>query len=137
MHSLDLTWLRVSCCCARVCVERSCKFDLRYIVLVRSFQPLELYVCKVFWIRFSNNKYTLSPDSLDVYETHFTVMNYGRSLRQVGYEAFVPAIEAQYPGTSRGERCVGMGLCVSVAHSPPERWAACARILIVVLPSQG
>ena len=83
-----------------------CKFDLRYIVLVRSFDPLEvgpeasgvlrlpsclvhahhavstavarsclrqLYVCDVFWIRFSNKPYTLVPSSLDDYETHFTV----------------------------------------------------------------
>ena len=36
-------------------------------------------------------------------------MNYGRSLRQVGYEAFVPAIEAQYPGLVSRRRLAVVG----------------------------
>lgn len=30
------------------------KFDIRYIVLLRSVQPLKLYAYKVFWLRFAN-----------------------------------------------------------------------------------
>ena len=40
---------------------------------------------------------------------HCQVMNYGRSLRQVGYEAFVPAIEAQYPGLVSRRRLAVVG----------------------------
>lgn len=29
------------------------KFDLRYIVLLRSLQPLEIFVCDVFWVSHS------------------------------------------------------------------------------------
>jgi tubulin--tyrosine ligase-like protein 12 len=96
-----------------VVVANSNKFDLRYIVLVRSFQPLELYVYSTFWIRFANRPYTTSPASLDDYETHFTVMNYGRSLRQMGYEVFVPEIEKQYPGA---------GCCWSWSCAADECW---------------
>lgn len=30
------------------------KFDVRYIVLLRSVKPLTLFVYDVFWLRFSN-----------------------------------------------------------------------------------
>lgn len=30
------------------------KFDIRYIVLLRSVKPLRLFVYDVFWLRFSN-----------------------------------------------------------------------------------
>lgn len=30
------------------------KFDIRYVVLLRSVQPLKLYAYKVFWLRFAN-----------------------------------------------------------------------------------
>ncbi|XP_054161417.1 tubulin--tyrosine ligase-like protein 12 [Oppia nitens] len=50
------------------------KFDIRYIVLLRSISPLEVYVYKYFWLRFSNKAFSL--DNFDDYEKHFTVMNY-------------------------------------------------------------
>lgn len=30
------------------------KFDVRYVVLLRSVKPLTLFVYDVFWLRFSN-----------------------------------------------------------------------------------
>lgn len=30
------------------------KFDIRYVVLLRSVRPLSLFVYDVFWLRFSN-----------------------------------------------------------------------------------
>nr|CAB3501841.1 unnamed protein product [Digitaria exilis] len=50
------------------------KFDLRYIVLVRSIRPLEIFLSDVFWVRLANNPYTLEKTSFFEYETHFTVM---------------------------------------------------------------
>jgi tubulin--tyrosine ligase-like protein 12 len=31
------------------------KIDLRYVVLLKSVLPLQVYVCEEFYIRFSNN----------------------------------------------------------------------------------
>ncbi|CAI5773934.1 tubulin--tyrosine ligase 12 [Podarcis lilfordi] len=73
------------------------KFDIRYIVLLRSVKPLRLHVYDVFWLRFSNRAFSL--DDLDDYEKHFTVMNYasGVSLKQIHYDEFIPLFEKQYP----------------------------------------
>lgn len=30
------------------------KFDIRYMLMLRSVQPLRLYVYNVFWLRFAN-----------------------------------------------------------------------------------
>lgn len=30
------------------------KFDYRYVVLLSSVQPLQLYIYNVFWLRFAN-----------------------------------------------------------------------------------
>lgn len=30
------------------------KFDIRYMLMLRSVQPLRLYAYKVFWLRFAN-----------------------------------------------------------------------------------
>ena len=51
-----------------------CKFDLRFIILLKSVKPFELFVYKVFWPRLSPKKWAL--DDLSDYERHFTVMNY-------------------------------------------------------------
>ncbi|KAL2653822.1 hypothetical protein R1flu_021950 [Riccia fluitans] len=72
------------------------KFDLRYIVLLRSVEPLEVFLCDVFWARFSNNKYTTEESSLSEYETHFTVMNYGRQMNHMNTHDFVPDFEREH-----------------------------------------
>lgn len=53
------------------------KFDFRYMILVKSFAPVEIYIYTgVFWFRSANNNFTLDINSFTDYETHFTVMNY-------------------------------------------------------------
>lgn len=65
------------------------KFDMRYIVVVRRFEPLEAYVYNMFWLRLANEQFAL--EDFANYERHFTVMNYtghGR-LTQLLYRDFV------------------------------------------------
>ncbi|XP_068134259.1 tubulin--tyrosine ligase-like protein 12 [Hyperolius riggenbachi] len=73
------------------------KFDVRYIILLRSVQPLRLYAYDVFWLRFANRAFSL--DDLDDYEKHFTVMNYAANvpLKQVHCDEFITLFEKQYP----------------------------------------
>ncbi|KAI1882058.1 hypothetical protein AGOR_G00246780 [Albula goreensis] len=73
------------------------KFDIRYMVLLRSVKPLRLYAYDVFWLRFANRPFSL--DHFDDYQKHFTVMNYadGVQLKQVHYDEFIPMFEKQYP----------------------------------------
>ncbi|XP_035989581.1 tubulin--tyrosine ligase-like protein 12 isoform X1 [Fundulus heteroclitus] len=73
------------------------KFDIRYMLMLRSVQPLRLYVYDVFWLRFANKPFSL--DHFDDYQKHFTVMNYteGVQLKQVHYDEFIPLFEKQYP----------------------------------------
>eukprot|EP00898_Chlorokybus_atmophyticus_P006872 jgi/Chlat1/7186/Chrsp57S06843 len=72
------------------------KFDLRYIVLVRSIQPLEVFVYNVFWTRWSNNPYRTDDASLDDFETHFTYMGYsGRPMQQLNAAEFMDKFETE------------------------------------------
>ncbi|GAQ82856.1 Putative tubulin-tyrosine ligase [Klebsormidium nitens] len=75
---------------------RGRKFDLRLVVLLRSVRPLEVLLYDVFWARFSNNPYTMDQSSLDDYETHFTVMNYGRKLENINMDLFVAEFETDH-----------------------------------------
>eukprot|EP00124_Ichthyophonus_hoferi_P002972 Ihof_evm5s230 gene=Ihof_evmTU5s230 len=71
------------------------KFDLRFIVLVRSFSPLKLFSYDVFWTRFANEPFSL--DDLGLYEKHFTVMNYRPSnLQQVPDTEFIQEFNKAY-----------------------------------------
>ncbi|XP_060695896.1 tubulin--tyrosine ligase-like protein 12 [Hemiscyllium ocellatum] len=81
-------------------LEGSVKFDIRYIVLLRSVQPLQLYAYNVFWLRFANRPFSLHH--FDDYQKHFTVMNYvdETKLKQVHYDEFIPMFEKQYPNYS-------------------------------------
>ncbi|XP_062299798.1 tubulin--tyrosine ligase-like protein 12 isoform X1 [Scomber scombrus] len=73
------------------------KMDIRYMLMLRSVQPLRLYAYNVFWLRFANRPFSL--DHFDDYQKHFTVMNYaeGVQLKQVHYDEFIPMFEKQYP----------------------------------------
>ncbi|BHF77945.1 Tubulin--tyrosine ligase-like protein 12 [Sparganum proliferum] len=73
------------------------KFDVRYVVLLRSIQPLELFAHKVFWLRFANKPFSLGD--YDDYPKHFTVMNYREEdeLKQVHHTDFISQFERQYP----------------------------------------
>ncbi|CAN2387258.1 Tubulin--tyrosine ligase-like protein 12 [Pristimantis euphronides] len=73
------------------------KFDIRYVVLLRSVRPLKVYAYNVFWLRFANRPFTL--DDLDDYEKHFTVMNYATNvpLKQIHCNEFITMFEKQYP----------------------------------------
>ncbi|KAJ4767734.1 Tubulin-tyrosine ligase family protein [Rhynchospora pubera] len=72
------------------------KFDLRYIVLVRSMRPLEIFLADVFWVRLANNQYTLEKSSFFEYETHFTVMNYIGKLNHKHTPEFVKEFEEEH-----------------------------------------
>ncbi|KAI4802867.1 hypothetical protein CesoFtcFv8_026105 [Champsocephalus esox] len=73
------------------------KFDIRYMLMLHSVQPLRLYAYNVFWLRFANRPFSL--DTFDDYQKHFTVMNYaeGVQLKQVHYDEFIPMFDNQYP----------------------------------------
>lgn len=66
------------------------KFDLRYIVLLKSVKPMELYMYKVFWPRLAPKRWAL--DDFDDYQRHFTVMNY-RAPDKVTHKTYVDFIE--------------------------------------------
>jgi tubulin--tyrosine ligase-like protein 12 len=75
----------------RPVVRQGRKVDLRYILLVKSVNPLTMFLYKHFWIRSANNLYTLDCRYLSTYETHFTVMNYGNvtDFKQIKYTDFI------------------------------------------------
>ncbi|XP_028787028.1 tubulin--tyrosine ligase-like protein 12 isoform X2 [Neltuma alba] len=72
------------------------KFDLRYVVLVRSMNPLQLFLSDVFWVRLANNEYSLDKSSFFEYETHFTVMNYRGRLNHKNTKDFVREFEEEH-----------------------------------------
>jgi tubulin--tyrosine ligase-like protein 12 len=72
------------------------KFDLRFIVLLRSIEPLKLYCYDKFWVRTANKPFSLSYKSDPDYETHFTVMNYSAyQLKTVMYHEFIESFERE------------------------------------------
>eukprot|EP01112_Ceratiomyxa_fruticulosa_P010846 TRINITY_DN2885_c0_g1_i4.p1 TRINITY_DN2885_c0_g1~~TRINITY_DN2885_c0_g1_i4.p1 ORF type:complete len:608 (+),score=121.83 TRINITY_DN2885_c0_g1_i4:726-2549(+) len=50
------------------------KYDLRYMVALKSTKPLELYVYKTFLLRLANKSFSM--DDFFDYEKHFTVMTF-------------------------------------------------------------
>lgn len=73
------------------------KFDVRYVILLKSVDPTEVYIYKNFFLRFANKAFAL--DNFEDYEQHFTVMNYseGVSLFKLLCADFKEAWNKQYP----------------------------------------
>ncbi|BFG04305.1 tubulin--tyrosine ligase-like protein 12 [Drosophila madeirensis] len=73
------------------------KFDIRYVILLKSVQPLEAYVHRKFFLRFANHPFSL--DHFDDYEKHYTVMNYQdeAELHHVKCDDFLTLWQEQYP----------------------------------------
>ncbi|XP_050377119.1 uncharacterized protein LOC126794441 [Argentina anserina] len=72
------------------------KFDIRYIVLLRSLNPMEIFLSDTFWVRMANNQYSLDKHSFFEYETHFTVMNYRGTLNHMNTSEFVREFEQEH-----------------------------------------
>jgi tubulin--tyrosine ligase-like protein 12 len=72
------------------------KFDVRYVILVTSVEPLVAHVYKNFFLRFSNIPFAMNE--FDIYEKHFTVMNYGENLvlKHLKCEDFLNEWKDQY-----------------------------------------
>ncbi|GJQ76108.1 hypothetical protein Trydic_g1857 [Trypoxylus dichotomus] len=73
------------------------KFDVRYVLLLKSVKPLKVYAYKNFFLRFANKPFELN--NFDEYEKHFTVMNYteGASLKHMLCSEFKTHWTEQYP----------------------------------------
>ncbi|KAI4495456.1 hypothetical protein M0802_008670 [Mischocyttarus mexicanus] len=73
------------------------KFDIRYVVMLRSVSPLKAYAYSNFFLRFANKEFALN--NFDVYEQHFTVMNYSENteLCHLKCAEFIVEWEKQYP----------------------------------------
>lgn len=78
-------------------VEGSVKFDIRYVILLKSVKPLKAYIHRKFFLRFANHPFTL--DHFDDYEKHYTVMNYQTEaqLHHVKCDDFLTLWQEQYP----------------------------------------
>lgn len=73
------------------------KIDLRYVVILKSLMPLELFVHNEFFIRFSNNEFTMNETTFQEYETHFTVMNYGgKDMTNMRCHEFMQEFDKEY-----------------------------------------
>lgn len=76
--------------------EGKVKFDVRYVLLLKSVKPLQVYLYKNFFLRFANKPFELRD--FDDYEKHFTVMNYTENvvLKHLKCEDFKIDWEKQY-----------------------------------------
>lgn len=73
------------------------KIDLRYVVVLKSLLPLQLYLTTEFYIRFSNNEFTMAENTFHEYDTHFTVMNYGdKEMTNLRCEEFIKQFDQEY-----------------------------------------
>lgn len=73
---------------------------MRFVAILKSVLPLEVYIYDEFYTRFSNNEFEMNESSFSDYETHFTVMNYkeGTNLTNLRYFDFEKQFNEEYKG---------------------------------------
>jgi tubulin--tyrosine ligase-like protein 12 len=106
------------------------KFDLRYIVFVRSLEPLQIAVYNPFWIRFAVNEFNLN--NLDDTLTHLTVHNYTdkQKVLNVRCDEFIDQMAKLYPAVNWQRdvqpkiHTVIKEVIKAVSSSPPPRGMA-------------
>jgi tubulin--tyrosine ligase-like protein 12 len=78
-------------------IDGKVKFDIRYVILLKSVNELEAYTYNNFFLRFANKPFAMSD--FDDYEKHFTVMNYAENfqLHHLKCEEFLEKWAEQYP----------------------------------------
>ncbi|XP_058464830.1 tubulin--tyrosine ligase-like protein 12 [Malaya genurostris] len=77
-------------------IDGRVKFDVRYVLLLKSVDELSAYIYNKFFLRFANKPFELRD--FDDYEKHFTVMNYSQfQLRHMKCEEFLQQWKIQYP----------------------------------------
>lgn len=79
------------------------KFDVRYVILLKRVNPLDVYVYKNFFLRFANKPFELN--AFEDYEKHFTVMNYNENapLKHMKCDEFMSKWQEQYASHEWGE----------------------------------
>ncbi|XP_076165510.1 tubulin tyrosine ligase-like 12 [Ptiloglossa arizonensis] len=73
------------------------KFDVRYVVMLKSVKPLRVFVYKNFFLRFADKEFALN--NFNNYEQHFTGVDYSEdfALYHVKCVHFVSDWKIQYP----------------------------------------
>ena len=120
----------------RPILRRGMKLDFRIMLLVKSVVPLTLYLYKHFWIRSANVPYTTDRRTLSIYETQFTVMNYGNvtDFKQIPYQEFIDEFENDYKSVKWAtihEKIKKMlrNTFIAAAHKHPEMQSDMSRAL--------
>jgi tubulin--tyrosine ligase-like protein 12 len=108
------------------------KFDFRFLVMVKSTEPLELYLSGVSWLRIANTPFSM--DNFQDFQKHFTVMNYSDfGVRIMDNTEFVQRFEDEYP--SEDWPRVHAEICASIkqlftfatAQPPPLGLGRCSK----------
>ncbi|KAE8893245.1 Tubulin--tyrosine ligase-like protein 12 [Phytophthora fragariae] len=108
------------------------KFDFRFLVMVKSTEPLELYLSGVYWLRIANKEFAM--DNFQDFEKHFTVMNYTDfAVRIMDNAEFVERFDNEYP--SEDWSMVYANICSSIkklfefatAQPPPLGLGRCTK----------
>lgn len=76
------------------------KFDIRFIVILKSIRPFELFIYKTFWVRISPKRWSL--EDFSDYERHFTVMNYRlpSKVSSMSHDEFINQFNAENSNTT-------------------------------------
>lgn len=108
------------------------KFDIRFLVMVKSTEPLELSLSGVYWLRVANKEFTM--DNFHDFEKHFTVMNYSDfAVRIMDNAEFIKRFDNEYPSEEWSTVYTDICNCIkkmfefATAHPPPLGLGRCTK----------